>query len=266
MPTVDLNPGLTLQYLDENQEADRTVILLHGLGATSESWLLQIPALTQAGFRVLAPDARGFGKSTYPPGKTSVKKMAGDVKGLLDHLGVSQAHIVGISMGGTIALEIAIDHPQKLGRLILVNTFASLRPETPRVWLYFGLRYVLLHTLGIKTQARVVASRLFPSADQEPLRQLVIDQILQADPQGYRAAMRALGFFDVRRHLKDITAPTLIVTGEKDTTVPPKTQHFLAEAIPKARQIVIPGAGHAVTVEQPGSFNRVLLEFLAETG
>ena len=264
MPTVDLAPGLTLHYLHENQEADHTVILLHGLGVTSESWLLQIPALKEAGFRILAPDTRGFGKSTCPGGKNSVEKMAEDMVGLLDSLEIALADVVGISMGGTIALQMALSFPQKIRRMVLVNTFACLRPENPGVLLYFAFRYILAQTLGLKIQARAVARRLFPGADQESLRQILVEQILQADPRGYRAAMRSLGSFDVRRRLKEISAPTLVITGEKDTTVPPKTQHLLVEAIPNARQVMIPGAGHAVTVEQPQKFNLALLNFLNE--
>jgi pimeloyl-ACP methyl ester carboxylesterase len=190
--------------------------------------------------------------------------MAGDMAGLLERLETGPVHVVGISMGGTLALQLALDFPELVDRLVLVNTFARLRPERPSVWLYFALRFVLVHTLGLPIQARAVARRIFPGPDQELLRRVLFEQICQADPKGYRAAMRALARFNVLRRLGEIHVPTLVITSELDGTVSPKTQRILVERIPNARQGVIPGAGHAVTAEQPEAFNRAMIDFLAE--
>lgn len=165
-------------------------------------------------------------------------------------------------MGGVLAQQLILDHPDLVRRLVLVNTFACLRPERLEVWLYFAWRFLLVHTLGLPVQARAVASRIFPAPHQAALRQVLIDQIQQADPRGYRAALRALARFDVRRRLGEIDRPVLIVTAEQDTTVPPKNQAVLSRDIPGARQVFIPNAGHAVTVDQPVIFNSLLLEFL----
>lgn len=264
MPDLNLSPNLTLHYLEHHPGGAQTVLLLHGLGATGASWEFQFQPLVEAGFHVLAPDARGFGASSYP-GKTSVADMAGDMAALLEHLGASPSHVVGISMGGTLALQLAVDHPGMVKKLVLVNTFASLRPEKISVWLYFAIRFALVHTLGLPAQARAVAQRIFPKADQEELRQALISQILQADPRGYRAAMRALGMFDIRRELSGIRAPTLVITGSSDTTVPLKTQKVLSENIPQASTRLVPDAGHAVIVEKPHIFNQILLDFLTNS-
>jgi pimeloyl-ACP methyl ester carboxylesterase len=217
----------------------------------------------RAGFRVLAPDARGFGRSTFPQVRLTVPVMAGDMITLLERLQAGPACVVGISMGGAVALQLALDCPQVVRRLVLVNTFARLRPQSPQVWLYFALRFLLVHTLGLATQARAVARRIFPRPDQLDLRDRLIEQILQADPRGYRAAMRALALFDVRARLGGIACPTLVISGERDTTVPVPLQRALAESIPHARQILIPGAGHAVIAERPDDFNRILIDFLS---
>jgi pimeloyl-ACP methyl ester carboxylesterase len=217
--------------------------------------------LQAAGYRILAPDARGFGRSTYPGG-SSIHDMAADVAELLEHLSIHNLDVVGISMGGTLALQLALDYPERVKKLVLVNTFASLRPRQPSVWLYFIFRFALVHTLGLPTQARAVALRIFPQSSQESLRQELIRQIVQADPRGYRAAMRALGRFNVSKQLHRIASPTLVVTGERDTTVPAENQRMLAAGIKHATQVVIPEAGHAVTAEKPETFNSILVEFL----
>jgi pimeloyl-ACP methyl ester carboxylesterase len=264
MPTIELPSRLKIHYLDPNPTGKKTVLLFHGLGATCDSWQLQIPALTEAGLRVLAPDARGFGSSDYPGGGVSIPTLAADMASLLDALLADgqRVSVVGISMGGTLALQLALDRPDRPDKLALVNTFARLRPKSLRVWSFYLLRFFLVHTVGISTQARIVAGRLFPHPDQILLRQAFTEQILQADPRGYRAALRALARFNVTGRLKEIQVPALVVTGERDTTVSIETQAKLASGLPKARQVVIPEAGHAVTVEKPEVFNRLLIEFL----
>jgi 3-oxoadipate enol-lactonase len=262
MPFFKPSPAISIHYIDENPDAVDTVLLLHGLGATCTSWQLQIPPLTGAGFRCIAPDVSGFGQSNYAGGGTSVAKLAQPIHGLLSERGIDCAYVVGISMGGTLALQMALDYPQQVKKLVLVNTFAHLQIASARLWPYYLLRFILVHTLGLRTQARTVALRIFPRPEQEVLRQALIEQILQADPRGYRAAMRALARFDVRDRLAEIKMPALVVTGENDTTVLPPNQHLLADGIAQARQVVIPLAGHALTVEQPELFNQILFDFL----
>lgn len=262
MPQIQINPRLRLYYLEYNPGGKASVLLLHGLGATGASWQQQVPELVQSGFHVLAPDTRGFGQSSYPGGSLSVADMASDFAALLEATHTVSAHVVGISMGGAQALQLALDYPQRVNRLVLVNTFARLRPNRLGGWLYFALRFALVHTLGLESQGKAVVKRIFPRPEQEELRQELLTEILQADPHGYRAAMRALGRFNVVGRLGEIRAPTLVITSENDTTVDRQNQRVLAEKIPGARQVVIPDAGHAVSVDQPETFNQVLISFL----
>jgi pimeloyl-ACP methyl ester carboxylesterase len=262
MPNFIISPQLSIYYVENNPSGRRPVILLHGLGVNGSSWQLQIPSLVDVGFRVISPDVRGFGESTYPGGKTSIHTMSEDIVKLLASLQIGQSDVVGISMGGTIALQLAIDHPELVRKLVLVNTFAHLRPDSLSGWFYFATRLGLIQLLGLRAQAQVVSRRLFPMPEQEELRQLLITQIMQADPRGYRAAMRALWDFNVTNRLGSLNIPTLIITGDADTTVPLRIQQHLSEGIPNARQVFIHQAGHAVTVEQPTEFNQALLQFL----
>jgi 3-oxoadipate enol-lactonase len=254
----------TLHFLDPNPSGSPGVLLLHGLGADASSWTLQFPALTQAGFRPLAPDAPGFGASRYDGRGWSLGRVAAAVAGLLDEAATGPVHVVGLSMGGVIAQQLALDAPQRVKKLVLASTFAALRPESLAGWGYFLRRALLVSFMGIPAQARFVAGRLFPAPGQEALRQMLVEQITQADPRAYRAAMRALGLFDSRRRLAQIEAPTLVITGADDSTVSPSAQTALAQGIRGARQVVIPGAGHAVSVDHFEAFNTALLGFLGE--
>jgi pimeloyl-ACP methyl ester carboxylesterase len=253
-----------IYFLDPHPPGYPAVLLLHGLGANSSSWTLQLPPLIEAGFRPIAPDAPGFSRSPYDGKGWSVATVAQSMADLLAELQTGPAHIVGISMGGVIAQQMAFDFPQKIRKLVLVNTFTALRPEGLGSWLYLLGRFAMVHTLGLPAQAKVVARRIFALAEQEELRKMLITTITQSDPRAYRAAMRALALFDSRKRLAEVRIPTMVITGDRDTTVPPPRQKLLVEGISGARQVVIPNAGHAVSVEQAEAFNQELLAFLKE--
>jgi 3-oxoadipate enol-lactonase len=263
MPTIKLTPKLTINYLDENHQGAPTVVLLHGLGAASRSWTLQIPVLTGIGFRVIAPDLRGFGDSTYPGGGYRIEDLAADVAALFAAAGVQKTYLAGISMGGTVALSLICDYAQLVQKAMLVNTFARLRPTRPGSLYYYALRFVLIYTRGIKPQARTVSQHIFPKPEQAELRRMLIEEISRSNSAGYRAAFIALARFNRVRSLSQIKTPILVVTGERDTTVPPANQRHLAVGIPTARQIVIPDAGHAVIIDQPDLFNNAMLDFFS---
>lgn len=262
MANIDIAPQLTLHYIDLNPTGDPTILLLHGLGATGDSWQLQFPPLIESGYRVLVPDMRGFGKSSFPGGTNNSQVMAEDVSRFLKKLDVSSINVMGISMGGTIALQFALDHPKMLESLILINTFARLRPKKLSYWLFYFVRYILIMVIGLPTQARYLVNNLFPNSDQEVLREAFFDQIVQADQDCYRSTIKSFIGFNITERLNEINTPTLVVTGAKDSVVPPTTQFELSENIPTARQVVIHDAGHALIVERPAEFNHAIMEFL----
>lgn len=264
MPLVTLSTGQNIFYLDNNSSGDSLVLLLHGLGVNGSSWQFQIPALIESGYSPLAPDIPGFGKSQPVRGTLSIAKIAADMAEFMGHFSKNPFAVVGISMGGVIALQLALDFPKLVGRLVLVNTFAHLRLYTWQTFPYFALRAFLVYTLGLPRQSRTVARRIFPRPEQEPFRQSFMEQINQADPRGYRAMMRCLATFDARKRLEVINCPTLIVTGAQDTTVAPENQIELAKGIHHAEHIIIPHAGHAVTIEKPDQINELLVGFLTQ--
>ena len=251
-----------LHFLDPNPAGGEAVLLLHGLGANATSWTLQFPALLEHGFRPLAPDIPGFGASRYPGHGWSFKHIAADLVAWLDELGLGALPVVGLSMGSVIAQELTLDSPRHVSRLVLGSAFAALRPERTSGWLYLLRRVLLVSFQGIPAQAHFVALRLFPEPEQASLRQMLVQQIIEADPRAYHAAMRSLALFDVRRRLKHIQVPTLVITGARDGTVSPAIQQQLAAGIPGARQVVVDGAGHAVSVDHADEFNKAMVGFL----
>jgi len=262
MPRIVINQQLTIYYRDNNPSGSPAVLLLHGLGVTSDSWILQIPALAKAGFRVISPDIRGFGKSGYLDEHISIATLSKDVFHLINALDIAPVHLVGISLGGVINLQTVLDEPQAILSATFINAFAKLRPKRVRTWLYLAVRYLTLSLLGLPAQARIIGRSLFPAPDQQYLRQELYNQLITANPIAYRRTIRALARFDVRQRLSEIHTPILIITGEQDTTVPVETQTILANGILNSKHIIIPGAGHGVTVEKPDQVNNILLDFL----
>jgi pimeloyl-ACP methyl ester carboxylesterase len=248
-------------YLDPYPQADYPVLLLHGLGADASSWQYQFEVLGRASFRPVAVDLPGFGKTRHQ-GRWTIRFAANQACELMLNLVNTKFDVVGISMGGVIAQDLTHQFPSLVRKLVLVNTFACLRPRRFGEWLYLLRRFVIANIQGVEYQAKMVAVRLFPETEQTPLREELIRRILESDRKVYRAAMWQLARFDSRKWLKDIFQPTLVISGELDTTVPLINQNELAKGIPGSRQVIISKARHGVIVDQPEKFNRSLLTFL----
>jgi len=253
-----------IHYLDPGVNHGIPVLLLHGLGVDGSSWAMQFPSLINAGFRPIAVDVPGFGRSLRGNEAWSIQRVTRDIAIFLNEIKISSVHVVGLSMGGTIAQQLAFDFPQIVSKLVLANTFSVLRPSTFQGWMYFIQRVILVHTLGLPAQAKFVSDKIFSKPDQGALRKEMVQQITNADPRAYRAAMRSLGTFNSKSRLSEIKIPVLVITGAKDTTVQPTHQAQMTAWIPGARQEIMPEAGHAASVEFPDEFNRILVDFLLE--
>jgi 3-oxoadipate enol-lactonase len=253
-----------LHYLDPYPLAKKVVLLLHGLGADGSSWMLQMPALGEAGYRPIALDTMGFGESPYDGKGWSIRKAACLTAETLRTLGNGPADVVGLSMGGVIAQQFALDFPDLVRKLVLVSTFSVLRPEDLKGWWYFLRRAAVVISRGKDEQAQIVAKHIFPRQNDQVMRDMYISSVRNSDPGAYRMAMVSLGRFDSRKRLKNMHIPTLVITGEEDTTVSPSRQKRMADGIEGACQVIIKGAGHAVSVDQAETFNETLLEFLRD--
>lgn len=241
--------------------AGSTILFLHGLGSCGQDWLLQMPVFAER-FRVIAPDLHGHGQTDKPRKGVSIAQMTTDVACLLDELGVKRTHIVGLSMGGCVAQQLALDDPARVRSLTLVNTFARFDSGAPGNALPLALRMGVLGVLGLPAQARFVAARMFPKPEQAQLRILAAERIASNDLATYTRLILAIRAFDVTRRLGEIACPTLVIAGDRDSTVPLRAKQFLAQHIRGARFEMIADSGHATPIDQPEVFNRLVLDFV----
>ena len=261
MPTLRSN-GIDLYY--ETAGQGEPLLLLHGLGSRSEDWQLQVPAFAQR-YRVVAADMRGHGRTSKPPGPYSVPMMAADVLGLLDGLGLAAAHVVGLSMGGMIAFQMAVDQPERVRSLVIVNSGPELVARTFGERLRVWQRLALARLFPPARTAQFLGPRLFPKAEQAELREMFIAHWAQNDPRAYRAAMRALIGWSVLDRVGTLRCPTLIISGDRDYTPASYKERYTA-LIPDARLVVIEDSGHATPIDQAERFNACVLEFLSGVG
>ena len=236
------------------------VLLLHGLGSCGEDWVLQRPALLPH-FTVLAPDLRGQGASPMPAGWPTIEDLAADVLLLLERLEIRSAHVVGLSLGGAVALQMAADEPERVRSLVAVNTFARLRAT--RGSLRRGVERTWLAATGRMDElGRRVAAGLFPDDGQEAYRAAAAARLAGNRPLTYIKLLAAVSRFDLRARLGEIRAPTLVIAGENDTTVPFSCKLELATRIPGARLARFTGSRHVTPLDRAGPFTTRLIEFL----
>lgn len=253
---------LTHTWVTGEADEPPVIVLLHGLGSCGEDWGLQVPAL-QSAYSLLLPDLRGQGRSPMPPGWPAIEDLAGDVRALLDRLGIVRAHVVGLSLGGAVALQLAADDPRRVRSLTAVNTFARLRVAggaarrgVQRTWLAATGR---MPELG-----RLVAAGLFPDAGQDAFRTAAAERLGLNSPWNYLRLLIAVSRFDLRRRLGEIQAPTLVVAGDQDSTVPMECKLELVRGIRGARLQVFPGSRHVTPLDRSSEFNACLLGFLEQ--
>lgn len=242
----------------------KTILLLHGLGVYGESWGYQAQALTRAGYRSFTPDLPGFGSSPAQGGYWSVRSSAEAMVRLLDRERINRTVVCGLSMGGTVALQMALSWPDRVSGLVLINTFAALRPASVSEIAYFIRRGLRAYIASPSSQAELVARRIFPYPEQAEWRVRLIESIRASNPNIYRQAMLSLARFDVSRQLGKICTPVMVITGANDTTILPRVQQAMAERISGVQHHIIAGAGHGVIIDHMDEVNRLLLEFMAD--
>ena len=238
------------------------IVFLHGLGSCADDWTWQIPAF-ERDHRLLLVDLPGHYRSPLPAGPLSVDAMADAVGVLLARLGEPPAHVVGLSLGGCVALALALRAPERVRSLTVVNAFARLRPASPAAVVRLVARLVLLATAPMSVVAALVARGLFPRAEQAALYEAAAHSLARTSRRTYLAGLRALAGFDARASLARVRCPTLVVAGAADATVALGLKEALARAIPGSRWVIVPGSGHATNADHPDAFNATLRDFLA---
>ncbi len=262
MPRVGVN-GVELHYVEVG--GGDPVLMIMGFGGDHLAWGFQVPALS-ARYRVIAFDNRGAGQSSVPDVPYSTRMMADDAVGLLDALGVERAHVIGASMGGMIAQEVALGHPGRVRSLQLHCTYA--RPDG-----YMQALMEAWRTMRTKASPeewlRTVALWLFSprTYNERPdfIEMVIQTGLASAHPfslTGFLRQGEAVRGHDALDRLRGLTHPTLVSVAEDDVLVPPRFARELAAAVPAAELRVIEGAGHAYFWERADVFNAMCLEFL----
>ena len=264
MPILQAN-GIDLYY--EEAGNGPTLLLLNGEGGNTLDWAALLPALTDR-FQVITFDARGAGRSSAPPGPYSTRQMADDAAAVLDHVGAARAHVVGLSLGGMVAQELALAHPERVDRMALLATHA--RPASPALWDAWTTFFVQAQERELDRAGVVLwfmAWMFTPAfmARHEQVMEAVAqwqDDPLLATAHGRGAPGAAARAHDTLERLPLIAAPTLVVVGDQDILTPAAAARELAEGIRGARLQVLEGGGHLALFEREAAFTDALLAFL----
>jgi 3-oxoadipate enol-lactonase len=247
----------------ERRGTGEPLLLVHGLGYARWGWEPVADALAEANEIVLF-DNRGIGQSDAPAGPYSVSDMAGDAVAVLDAAGLERAHVLGTSLGGMIALQLVLDHPERVDRLVLACTTpggAGASPMPERTVRLMAEAQGLPAEVALR---RFVENAFAPDPDQVEIERIMRHRIATAQsPTAWAAQASAGAAFDAWERLAEIGAQTLVLTGDQDAVVDPKNSELLAARIPHARLEVFRGGGHLFFWEQPEKFVSAVKEFLA---
>ncbi len=239
---------------------DAPVLLLsNSLGTTHAMWDPQLEALTRH-FRVLRYDRRGHGRSDTPPGPYSIAGLAGDVIELLDSLELERVSYCGLSIGGMDGMWNAANAPGRIDRLALCSTSPHMPPR--ETW---DERAAAVRENGTEAVADATMERWFSDefrAAQPETVARVRDMLASTPSEGYAGCCEAIREWDFRSELGRIAAPTLVLSAEHDPSTPPEQGREIADGIPGAGLVVLPGARHLANVEAPEAFTEALLEHL----
>lgn len=263
MPTANVN-GVSLNYSIDNEGArGETVVLVNGLADDLESWGFQVPALVQAGFRVLRFDNRGIGRSERPAGRYTSRMMADDAKALVDHLGIGDFHLMGVSMGGMIAQEYALAYPADLRSVTLACTYGKADAFCQAM---FAMWADLARKIDVPFVMRDVAlwaftGPFFNERPQDAAEFAAAMAQLDMSPEAYLSQLNVIQQHDALDRVGRIGVPTFVLAGEEDILIPVRLSRQLREAIPGARWGTVPG-GHACLWETPDPFNAAFIDFV----
>jgi 3-oxoadipate enol-lactonase len=251
--------GIDVHYTIEGEGP--VVTFSHALGCNLSIWDEQARALGGR-YRVLRYDARGHGQTTATSGPYTLEQLAEDLYGLLSGLGIADTHFVGISMGGMIGQVFALRHPQMVRSLVLCDTTSNYPPEALPAW---EERILTVVARGMEPVVEPTLQRWFtgPFRKNHPdLMDRVRAMIRGTPPKGYVGCCHAIPRINTTERLREVRCPALVIVGEEDRGTPVEMARVIASALPSAELAVIPSASHLSNMEQPGTFNRLLVAFL----
>ena len=264
MPVVERPDGARISWESDGPEDAPAVLLVMGLAYPAAMWFRLVPSLAER-YRVLRVDNRGAGLTGDVPGAPySVETMAADCLAVLDEAGIDRAHVIGASMGGLIAQELALTVPDRIRSLCLVCTHpgiahAVIKPET--------LAFVTSGRADMTPEEAAEASIPFNYAPSTPRERIEEDWSvrlpLACSLAGYTAQVQGTLPWTRIDDLGSIALPTMVLHGEQDALVAPENGQIIAERIPGAELVLVPDANHVLWTDQPEHVTKVLLDWLA---
>jgi 3-oxoadipate enol-lactonase len=243
------------------------LVLVHGLADDHRAWRRSLPDLMLRR-QVILYDLRGHGETSLGEPDGSLRQLGADLIALLDALQVDRADVAGFSLGGTIAMRVAIDHPERVRGLVLVAT-SSRVGRAAADWYRERIEMVERGDPRLRETLDADTADVYAQAPGELEEGLLIRRQSTSDPRGYRnacAAMASLSANPLDPELSGIGAPTLIVASDLDRHCPPKAAEIIAGGLRGSRLEIIPGAGHAIPVEKPGELAGAMNDFLRGVG
>ena len=254
--------GIDINYLIDGKERAPWVTFVTGIANDVTMWDKQIPAL-EPHFRILRFDLRGHGKTEATAGDYSLPLLIGDVLTLWDALGIKRSSLVGLGLGGAIAIGLGVDHSARLDKLIPCCCRAVMTSDFAAIWPKF---VDTVKRLGMEGMVEPTVQRWFTD-DFKAANPQVLDNVRRmiraTNPLGYYGCIAAFLTLDFSKGLNRISVPTLFVSGADDHLGgPPQIMAGLAAAVPGAKHVSVPNAAHIANIQNPKAFNTVLADFL----
>lgn len=256
--------GIRVHYRIDGSEGAPWVTVVTGIANDLTMWDGQLPAL-QDEYRILRFDARGHGGTEATPGDYSFPTLIGDILGLWDALGIEKSHLIGLGLGGSTAIGLAVDRSDRLHSLIPCCCRAVMTPEFAAMWPGF---VEIVKRLGMEGMVEPTVQRWF-SDDFKARNPQVMDRIRlmirSTNPLGYYGCIAAFLTLNFSDRLADISVPTLFVSGADDHLGgPAEIMQGLADAVPGARHVSVRNAAHICNIQNPEGFNDTIAAFLKE--
>jgi 3-oxoadipate enol-lactonase len=255
------NSGVKI-YWEEQGQGD-PVLLIMGLGYTLDMWYRTVPALSQH-HRIITFDNRGVGRTDVPPGPYPIAAMAADAAAVMDSAGVTRAHVFGISMGGMIAQEFALQYPERTRSLILGCTSHG-GPEAVLADAEVITTLMARGSMSVEEGIRSMIPFIYDaSTPRERVEEdLEIRRRTFPTAEGYFAQVQGIFAWESRSRLSQLRVPTMVIHGESDRLIPPENGRRLARLIDGAKLVMIPSASHIFPTDQPDAAHQAIVDFLA---
>jgi 3-oxoadipate enol-lactonase len=258
MPHLSCN-GINLYY--ETHGEGPPLLFIHGLGSSTLDWQAQIDYFSQK-HKVIVFDLRGHGQSDKPTGEYGVALFAEDTASLIKELDLEDVNIIGISLGGMIALQLEIFHSELVKSAVIVNSVSEFPLKTTKDKLEKHLRYFITRVMGMRWMGKVLGKRLFPKPEQAEIRKAIAERWAKNDTKSYLNATKALFTWSVTDKLGEIDSPTLILGAEFDY-FPVSDKELLTNRIVNAKLEIIKDSRHGTPLDQTALFNKTVDDFLS---